>query len=254
MATNSVVKAFSIIEVLSSKGESGVTDLSERLSLDKTTVYRLLSTLKEIGYVTQNQSNQRYGLAMKFLNLARSRPDERNIITLVRPYLEELSEQTDEAVNVAVLRETSITYIDHIDSRHTIKVNVAVGESFPAHTVAIGKVILSYSPPAEVKELFGGRELEKLTPHSLGSLEELEADLARIRLRGHAIDDEECSVGLYCVAAPIMDASGYPVAGLSTSFPKFRRPGATERRSLAGKVKKMAASISQALGYKADDK
>lgn len=254
MTTNSVVKAFSIIEVLSSKGESGVTDLSERLSLDKTTVYRLLSTLKAIGYVTQNQANQRYGLAMKFLNLARSRPDERHIIDLVRPYLEELSGQADEAVNLAVLRETSITYIDHIDSRHTIKVNVAVGHRFPAHTVAIGKAILAYMPMAEVRELFGGLEFEKLTPQSISSLEDLEADLVRVRQRGFAIDDEECSEGLYCVAAPILEASGYPVAGLSTGFPKFRRPGAAERRSLAGKVKKTAAGISQALGYKAAGK
>jgi len=249
MTTNSVVKAFRIIEHLSTHSDAGCSETAVALGMDKTTVHRLLATMKEIGYVSQNASSQRYSLSAKFSNLTEATPDHRSLLEIIRPYLKELAEMTGETASLALLSGTEVIYTDHIDSQHVIKVNVGVGIQYPAHTVGIGKVILANLKPEHVEELYRGRELEKLTPNTIDSFPKLMADLVKTKKRGYAIDNEECSTGLFCLAAAVLDSSGLPVAGISTGFPLFRHPSVAAQKKLAEMVCLVTGRISESLGY-----
>jgi len=249
MATNSVIKAFRIIEHLSLHGEAGVSEISVGLSMDKTTVYRLLSTMKGIGYISQNAADQRYRLSPKFANLTEPAPDHQNLIEMAHPYLEELIGLTDEAVSLAFLSGADVIYVDHIDSQHAIKVNAKVGGQYPAHTVGIGKAIMAYLPSKQVEALYKDREMAVRTPNTISSLTALQAELAKVKKRGYAVDNEECSPGLFCLAAPIFDASGFPVAGISTGFPLYRHSAVAEQKKMAEIVRQLAGRLSEALGY-----
>lgn len=249
MATNSVIKAFRIIEHLSIHREAGVSEISAGLNMDKTTVYRLLATMKEIGYISQNASSQRYRLSPKFANLTEPAPDHQNLIEMAHPYLEELTGLTDEAVSLAFLSGADVVYVDHIDSQHAIKVNAKVGGQYPAHTVGIGKAIMAYLPAKQVEGLYKDREMAVRTPNTISSLSALQSDLAKVKKRGYAVDNEECSPGLFCLAAPIFDASGFPVAGISTGFPLYRHTAVAEQKKLAKIVRQTAGRLSEALGY-----
>src|SRR5205085_9563540 len=122
-----------------------------------------------------------------------------------KPYLKTLRERTGETVHLAILDHASVLFINHLESEHAVRMSVNVGVRAPAHCTAVGKALLAFQP-AEILEqivFYGG-----LTPKTITAASHLRQDLATVRTRGYAIDDEELEIGLRCIAAPIRDHSG----------------------------------------------
>ena len=248
MITNSVIKAFRIVECLSTQGEARISDIATSLDMDKATVYRLLSTMKEIGYISQNIAMQRYSLSPKFIGLTGPTPGHQNLIEMAHPYLKRLTDLTDETACLALLSGSNVIYVDFIDSKHTINATVTIGSQYPAHTVATGKAMLAYMPVKQIEDSYKDKELVALTPNSVKTLPVLLDDLTKVRERGYAIDNEECSKGLFCLAAPVLDVSGYPVAGISIGFPLYRHSNMDDQKKMAKHVCQIAGQVSEALG------
>ena len=246
----SIIRAFRIAEMLAKEGELGVTEIDVRLGIDKSTAYRILATLREIGYVRQNPVNSKYSNTPKFSLLGGTGADMQQIRELAWPVLRSLSDRVGEAVNLGCLDGTDIVYVERIQCDEMIQVNLPVGQRMPAYCSALGKAILAHMPRETVRKLFSGTSFVQFTERTVKSLEMLLAELEIIRANRFARDMEESHKGLSCLAAPVFLASGKVAAGISVSFPTFRHPDMKEtERTIVPALRDAAAGISGELGY-----
>lgn len=247
-AAPAVEAALSILETLGSVHQLGVTELAKKLGLGKSSVYRLLATLARCGYVEKNPQNDRYQLTYRLFAVGSPAANRFGLREAAHPVMERLAAETGEAVNLGVLDGTRVVNLHKVESRHLLRMHMEVGGGAPAHATALGKVLLAALEPSKLSERLGRQRLARLTRRTIGDRATLRRALARVREQGFAIDDEECSLGLRCVAAPILDHRGVVVAALSISGPRQRLPGQTLSH-LAENVQAAAGDVSQRLGF-----
>ena len=232
----SIDRALSIIETLAGEKEGlGVTEISTRVGLHKSTVHRLLSALGERGYVEQ-RSGGAYRLGMK-------------IVELSSLYLRRLLQLTKQPVHLAMLDGLEIIYIDKIETIHSIRMYSQIGRRSPALCTATGKALLSGLPDAELCEKIRSTKLPTYTSRSITDPEALIKEIRLTRQRGWSRDDQEHEPGIRCIAAPIYDYRGNIIAAVSTSgLKQIITPARDEE--IAGFVMDAAHSISQRMGYR----
>jgi len=247
-AAPAVDAALSILETLGGVPEMSLTELARKLGLGKSSVYRLLVTLARRGYVEKNPQSERYRLTYRLFAVGSPAAERLGLREAAHPVMERLAAQTGEMVNLAVLDGTRVLNLHKVESRHLLRMHLAVGSGVPAHATALGKVLLAALEPDELARRLRGRRLERLTRRTMGGRVALCTALARVRDHGFAVDDEECSLGLRCVAAPILDRRGFVVAALSISGPTQRLPYSALPR-LAEAVRSAAQEVSHRLGY-----
>lgn len=246
----SVMKAFLIMEELDKAGELSIGDLSERLLMDKATIHRLINTIKDAGYVNQNLDNKKYSNSLKLLAMGNRVMEKTGVKHIARPFVEELAEKTGETINLGVRVGNKIIYIDKLESSSTIKVGLGIGTSVPSYCSGLGKAILSFTSNDELEDILDSISFEKFTERSIAEKDLLLEEFQRIRERGCSVDDEEYVIGLICIAAPIFDYHGNPVAAVSVSSPKYRFDASKHLSLYSGLVVEAAHQISAKLGYK----
>ncbi len=247
-AAPAVEAALSILETLGTVHEMGVTDLAKKLGMGKSSVYRLLATLARRGYVEKTPQNDRYQLTYRLFAVGSPAADRSGLREVANPVMQRLAAETGETVNLGALDGARVVTLHKVESRHLLRMHLEVVGGAPTHATALGKVLLADLEPAEVARRLRGRRLERLTPRTIGDRRSLGRALASIREQGFAMDDEECSLGLRCVAAPILDHRGSVVAALSISGPSQRLPDRVMLR-MAESVRTAAREISHRLGY-----
>lgn len=241
----SLERALDLLEVLASVHELGVSELAARTGLVPSTAHRLLATLTDRRYVAAERGRYRLGPRLRELTEGRTDPIDR-LREMARPHLQAIQRATGETANLIVLEGVNAVYVDQVEGSRMIRMFTEVGSGVLAHTTGGGKAILAALPAERVAALYGARTLERLTPHTLTTLAALEEDIARIRRRGFAIDDEEHEEGVSCVAAVILAANGEPVAALSISGPSPRIVNAATA-DLGELLRRHAEQISAAL-------
>jgi IclR family KDG regulon transcriptional repressor len=244
----SLDKGLQLLEVVGQAG-SPVTlgQLWAKLHWDKATIFRLLRTLEGRGYISRNSEHKTYSLGMKIHGLYDSLIRELDVHQITRPFLQKLVDKTGQTAHLAVVVEKSMVFIDKVVGSETLAVNTQVGAREPMHCTALGKAALAFVDESELS-----RHLEtplyKFTPKTIVTLHDLQAELARVRKRGYAVDDEEYVAGVRCIASPILNQYGQPVAVLGISGSKaritFREPN--EYGEL---VRQFAYDVSRRLGY-----
>ena len=245
----SVVKALEILEILNLEAELGISEMADKLQWDKSTVHRLVATLKEKGYVSQNGSNQKYANSMKLFEMGNGVVERRGFRRQCQPFLEELAGRTHETVNLAVQDGKEIIYIDKIESRATIKVDLGIGKRLPMYCTGLGKAILAWLPEKEVDRLMADETFTVYTPKTLTNLPALKEQLSLIRKQGYSLDDEEYVMGLKCVAAPVLNHQGRPVAAISVAVPEYRFMEGQTGTDYAAAVLEVGRKISLELGF-----
>lgn len=237
-----LMKAFSDNEY-----EIGISNLARRLSLGKSTVHRLASSLVEAEFLEKNPETGAYRLGLALFELGMLVRRKMNIVNEARPYLRALMERTGESVHLTVLDHASVLYVNNIASPQAIRMQSNLGARVPAHCCSEGKAMLAYRP-AEMVEQIIAAGLAARTPKTIVKPQRLRAELALVRGRGYALDDEELEIGLRSAAAPIRDHRGEVVAAVSIAGPVQR----VSRKSLlrfAVEVVDAGRAISQRLGY-----
>lgn len=232
------------------EAENGIAlgDLSEVLGLHKATTHRLVRSLVTYRFVTQDPETKKYRAGLKLFELARTTVDKLELRSQALPELSDLSRKTEETVHLAVLDDGEVVYIDKRETQHTIRMYSAVGKRGPAHCTGVGKVLLAYSDPEEVRRVVKQKGLKRFTENTITELAALERHLARVRERGYAIDDCEHEAEIRCAACPIRDHTGRVVAAVSVTVPSLR---ATKEqvKALVPHVVRAAATISQKMGF-----
>lgn len=244
-----VNKTMCLLEALAREKELGVTDLAKRAGMHKSTAYRFLSSLKELGYVRQNAANERYSLTLKLFELGSCVLARMQLWEQAHPILEQLAEQTHETIHLAVLDDGSLVYLGKIESTKALRVSMSsrVGQSAPTYCTGVGKLLLAYARPEQVERILKREGLRRFTEHTIIDRSLLAKELESIRQRGFAIDDEEHEVGVRCVAAPVRNSQGTTIAALSISMPSVRLPKSKIPRYREF-VTKAAEEISRRMG------
>lgn len=243
----SLDRALEILDLLAAGREMGVTDLSRRLEVHKSTAFRLCATLQERGLVEQNPATEKYRLGYGLVRLAGAVTAEFDLSRSARPILQDLAERTNETVNLAVLQGDQVVNIDQITASHLV-VNVNwVGKQTPLHCTSNGKVLLAYLDPARRERIIAA-PLKRFTPRTITDRRTLERQLRRVTEEGYAFTLEELEVGLNAVAAPVRLGDGRVAAAVSVAGPSYRV--SPQRLQELGQLAKAAGdAISRRLGY-----
>lgn len=246
----SIVKAFDLLELLDKNNELGIGEISELLGWDKSTVHRIITTLKKKGYVNQNLLNHKYYNSIKLFEMGNNVVEKLGLRRQAQPYMEKLADQTRETVNLAILDDKSVVYIDKIETPATIKVDLNIGKKLPVYCTGLGKTFLAYKLEDEVKELLRDVSFKKYTHKTVENIDELLLQLREIKAQGYTFDDEEYVEGLQCLAAPVMDYTNNVVAAVSVAVPKFRYEEGKKIFEYVQLVKDCAYKLSRELGYR----
>jgi len=182
------------------------------------------------------------------IELAQKGLGQFEIRSIALPYLEDLQKKTNETVHLAILDSGEVVYLEKRESTQTIRMYSAVGRRAPAHCTGLGKAILAFLPEEERQRILKEKGLKAYTPNTITLLSEFERGCDRIRERGFALDLGEHEVEIRCVAAPILDHTGRPVAALSVAVPAFRTDEA-QLEALGPEVVQATQEISRKLGY-----
>lgn len=246
----SVKRAVALLRSFSfDEPELGVTELSKRLGIHKSTVSRVLSTLEAEGLVAQNSETGRFRLGVGLISLAGLVMVHANLRQVATPFLRELAEQTQETVNLAVRDRDSAINIEHIVPHGRRVLNIGwVGRRTPLHASSTGKALLAYLPEAELDALLQ-EPLPHFTERTITDLRALRVDLALVRQRGYATGLEELEIGLNAVAVPIRDHTGRVIATLSTAGPSYRLSQQRIEEEVAAQVMECGERLSNALGF-----
>lgn len=247
-SVSSVLKVFGILQALGEDKEFGITELSQRVMMSKSTVYRFLQTMKSLGYVAQEGESEKYSLTLKLFELGARALQNTDLIAIADIQMRELSKLTKETIHLGALDEYSIVYIHKIDSMYNLRMHSRIGRRNPLHSTAIGKVLLAWRNQDEVDEILKHVEFTRSTKHTIESAAALLPVLEKARALGYAEDNEEQEEGLRCIAAPIFDRFGVVVAGLSMSFPVIRFSEA-RKAEYVEMLHNAARNVSDQLGY-----
>jgi len=249
-----IERASSILDILGQSPQGiSIRELSTKIKLPKGTTHRLLSSLAYFGYVHQDPKTRNYLLGLKLVELGQLLLSQLDLRKEAEPFLRDLAERTKETVHLVFLDRNEIVYIDKVETdQHTSGLRMAsrVGLRNPAHSSAVGKVLLAHFTEEELKNFIKEKGLTKRTENTIADPTQLKEHLKSVRAQGYAIDDEENEKGIRCVAAPIYNEVGKPVAAISISGPAFRITKKVIQESLKKEVMETALKVSQRLGFR----
>lgn len=249
VGTHSVIRAFYIFEKLceSQKGKR-IRELSQETGLNKSTIFRILTTLRNLGYIDQNEENGVYYATMKILALSSGLLSGMEIRSLALPAMQKLVAQTKQAVHLSVRDADKVVIIEKIETDAYIRVVSHVGRRSNMYSTGTGKIFLAFLPEKELNTYFERTQLNSLTPHTLCNTLRLLEELKEIREQGYAVDRQENALGISCIAVSIFDYSGKNVAAISLTGTTTEIEPAVH--TLKSFVCEAGESISRSLGYR----
>ena len=216
-----LIKSMNLLVCLA-EAPLSVLELSDRTGISKPTIYRILHTLDSGGFVVRNQVNRKYILGPALIGLGRATRNFAALIRYARPTLTELSKKYNETVNLGVLSYGKVIYLSTLESRERLRVTVPMTIENNAHTTALGKTILSAMEEEAALKIIASMYASKANQTSRYTESEFIEYIRATRAQGFAIDNEDDAIGFRCVAAPIFDLSGDPIAAISISAPISR--------------------------------
>jgi DNA-binding IclR family transcriptional regulator len=234
---------------LFSESPHGLTakEVAGRSRLPVSTVHRFLANLEGAAFLNCGADGV-YRLGVACFAVGQAALNQLDIRRVSLPYLEELNRQTRETIHLTVRHGLSAVYVEKLDSPEQLRIHSRIGAAVPLYCTAVGKVMLAHMPDEELRKVLPQLALKRLTPNTVGNLQELEAELYRVFKNGYACDLEENEPHIRCVAAPIWDHAGVVNASLSITAPVVRM-AVTRLRQLAPLIQTAGLQISRELGY-----
>jgi DNA-binding IclR family transcriptional regulator len=219
----SVVRAMDLVRLLGQyKSGASVTELASVLRMPKSTVYRLLVTLKSADWVVSDPETERYRLGIGLLEVSAGVLNALSLRDLAKPHLEALWQAANESVHLGVLHGQQIVYVMKYESTQAVRMYSEVGKTAPVYCTGLGKALLAWTEQTRRRDLLSAIAYRRFTPNTLTDPAVLEEDLKQARERGYAIDNAEHEDFVRCVAAAISGGSDTPVGAISIAAPLHR--------------------------------
>jgi len=251
--TNSVGKAVAILETLrTARRAMSVKELSDVMEINKSSLHHHLRTLTDVGYLQQDPESRKYDVGLNLVRTGQSYLQRLDIRERGHSLLEQLSRKLNETVHMLVLDCNEVVYVDKVDIQHqsgALQCSSFVGLRTDVYSTASGKVLLSHLELKELDALLENLNIQAKTPHTLTDLAAFENELRLTKERGYGLDLQEHTLGLQCIAVPVLNSQSKCVAAVSVSCPK----ASVSRETLVGDVldslQETGLSISAAMGF-----
>ena len=217
-------RMFQIMELLSLHGRGlPLSEICKETGLPKGTASRMLSALIAHGYAAQDVENRKYRLTMRMFQVGSRVADSTGIMKVAQPYLDDLAQRSKETVHLVTRMNNEVLYLYKEDGgAGYVRMASYVGLHNPMYCTGVGKSILAYLSEEELRSVWEGSEIVAYTDKTITRLEDMRREAEQIRKQGYALDMEEHEEGVRCIAAPVLDANGNPVAAISLSAPAMR--------------------------------
>lgn len=236
-------KAVALLETLAREPGLAYTGIQERLGMPKSTTHHLISTMCELGLIKRNSLNG-YGLGIKLLELASIAKQSNDLQRDAMPLLREFAQRVQLSCHLGILEHGEAVYLARVEGARDIVVKSHVGQRFPVNCSALGKTLIAWLPPEPLEVLLANLAFKKRMPNTVMNAADFRLQLADVRKRGWALDDEEQAPNCRCIAAPIRDYEGVVVAAIS-AVGTLEQVGDTRLEMLAAQVMDAASAISQ---------
>lgn len=241
-STNSLERALAILEFVAHKS-GGLTnaEISAHFDVATSTTSYILSRLEREGYLRRDPANGRYEMGLKIVALSHGALRDMGLRRIAEPILHRLSSETKTSALIGVLERGRVMIVDKVEKPDLARIDIDIGVRYPAHSTALGKVLLAHLPEGQLMHLFDHYGLPKISPKTIDSRGRLLEELKTVQKLGYAVSDGELYLGIRAVAAPIFDAGGEVSAAVSVT-------GVTvlvEEETVISKVKTAAREISR---------
>ncbi|WP_319569062.1 IclR family transcriptional regulator [Cohaesibacter marisflavi] len=230
------------------RGQLSISEIVETTGLPRTTVHRIVASLRDVGMLDQDGRRQTYRLGLKMFYFGSVVIANLDLTGNSRPHILSLHQLTGEAVHLHIFDGSHMVCIEREEMGENRLTTLTTIEGAPTYCTSVGKAFLAYQDDKLVNRIAKEEGLEARTEKTITDLSALKKELETVRTNGYAIDDEENELGIRCVGAPIRDSRGQVFASISVS-------GTTERMpmprvlGLASAVANTADEISKSLGW-----
>lgn len=228
----------------------GITDISNELDLNKSTVHRYVDTLRALKYLEQDEKTKKYRLGIRVVDLGIAVLSSMELRKVALPYLESLATEFGHTVNMAVLDHTEIVYVERVRTKKILGIELHVGSRLPAYCTSMGKVLLAFLPPAELRSVLAQIDLVPRGPNTIVQREALLSELERVREHGFALNNEELAYGLRSIAAPVNSVEGDVVAAINMALHTTMLSLDELEDAIVPKLIATANEISRKMGYR----
>lgn len=242
-------RGLAILRLLETAESLGATQIAERLRLSRSATYRILSLLRQHGYVEWNGTAEHVvSLGQRAVTLGMSALRHYDPFLAAQTRLRELSRELSESTLMAVRDGAEMVYIAHEDvTDHSITVRRLLGHRRQLHSTSLGKAYLAALPREEAETLVDGLVLTAHTPHTITDPALLRTELEETRVRGYSIDNCENEPDVMCLGTPIRDERGRPICAISVAGPRERMYG--KQAAVASRIVDAALALSRRLGF-----
>ncbi len=249
----SASRALDVIELLASTPNGlGFVELARLQRIPKSSLHALLAVLTGRGFIDLDQRSRTYSLGIRTWEVGQAYVAQRDLVENALPVMKRIVESINETVQLSILDGIENVYLAKVDCSHPLRLQSEVGKRLHAHATGLGKALLAGLPEQELQSRFDGVSLPKLNDNTIHDLPELLRTLEIIRNVGFAVDDQEYTPGLRCVAVPIVDRDGQTIAALSASIP-LTRAGPEEMVAALREIANASIDISRRLGSSTPD-
>jgi len=247
---NSVERGLKILEIF---GESpqplSLTEVANLAHLTKTTTQRFINTLIALGYLNREE-NKKYFLGTKVLSLGFQYLNSSNLITMAKPYLDELSSEIGTTVNLGVLDKCDVLILHRKEVKKFLRFDIHPGSKLLGYGSALGRVLLAGLGDRDIDDRLNVMDIEQLTPRTITSKEAIREEIAKTREDGYAISDQEQTMDLCSIAVSLLDEKKETVAAINVSLDVMRRNNPVIVENAKAKLFEKGELISRRLGYK----
>ncbi|QND50493.1 IclR family transcriptional regulator (plasmid) [Phyllobacterium sp. 628] len=242
-------RSLNLLSIIADNDGSSLSDLAERTGMAPSTVHRLLTSLANHGMLAHDQETGNWTIGVRSFEIGNAFLRYRKLGAISRPFLKQLMDECGETANIAIEDDGDVVFISQIESHAPMRAFFRPGRRGPIHASGIGKAILATWSDTDIGQVLSGKSLDHFTSHTLDTLPALLKDVQEIRARGWSIDDEEHTLGMRCIAAPLFNEYGEAIAGISISGPAVRLP--RDKLSVFGPiVQRTADALTKAMGGK----
>lgn len=244
-----VQRVVRVLQHLADTGETTIKDLSATLGLVPSTCHRMLELLSREGLVARDPVARSYGVGPEFFRLAALVQLNQDVRVLARPFLQQVVNWCDETCVLGVLlpSEGQMIFADKVDSSQLLRYQLSMNKPLPLVWGASSRAILAFLPTAEIERVYHQSETAPGSGEDLPALEDLKAELAQVRERGHAVSHGQKVAGAIGISAPVFDSTGRVIGSLGVTMPE-QRAARFDQASIAEFVTRQAADLTRTLG------
>lgn len=242
----SLARGMEILSIIQEKGSASIVEVAAVLGVDKSTVSRLIATLMHYDMVSIDPVTKKYRLGFRLLYLGEGVKKNFNIAGIARPYLHKICDDTKESVHLAAVGNRNIYIVDQVRSQREYDLSARIGMIEAWHCSSVGKCVLAYKPQSFIEEVFENYDFLPYTCKTVTTYPALQKELKKIREQGYALDDEERTMGVRCIAVPVFNSGGNVSCCIGISGPKEQITEETIKKYVRC-MKKYSGQISKEL-------